>query len=527
MVLFSYQLMKRIMAHLRLLNDKNKRVDIFLLALIFIFALMLRLRWIFDTGFNGLYGQDAYAYFDFALELRHALIEWRLPEPFFWPLGYPTLLMLIFTVFGASAVVGQVLNVLLGSLLPVLVYILARQAGSRWFGALVAGLLLAVCGQGVQSSIVLMADIPALFWATLSAVLLLFYVQMREGHRASPIVLILSALCLTFAGVTRWLYFGLAPLWTLLVLIHWRGKIRWWDSIAVLAAVLIILIPQLAYSRTTPFPTLNHAWVVGWSPLNALRQSFINADGQFSYAQSNWRFYAAPLLDAYYMSPVFAPFMLVGLWALWRQGIARYSPAMMLIWWVLLPYLFLTGIPYQNIRFPLIVVPAVVVLVGMGMDALWHLGYMNTKKPFLPPTNKLPTRLLRFTMLVAISTGIGHTFKTSESIIGTFIHNQQQDKAIATWVNEQLPADATLYTFGLTLTLQHETPFTVYELYYETPESLAAKSGQTDYLLLNLWVIENQWQGREPYIAYHWLEANRGLVHIERYGNYTLFRLDR
>jgi hypothetical protein len=83
-----------------------------------------------------------------------------------------------------------------------------------------------------------------------------------------------------------------------------------------------------------------------------------------------------------------------------------------------------------------------------------------------------------------------------------------------------------LYTFGLTLTLQHETPFTVYELYYERPASLAAKRGQNDYLLLNLWVIENQWQGREPYIAYHWLDDNRGLTRLERYGNYTLFRID-
>jgi hypothetical protein len=539
---FNITVFKRIMSHFHQLNDKDCILDIFLLLLLFTIAILLRVHWIVTTGFNGLYGQDAYAYFDFALELRHALIEWRLPEPFFWPLGYPALLMMMFSVFGASAGVGQVLNVLLGCLLPVLAYLLARQAGSRWFGGLVAGLLMAFCGQAIQSSIVVMADIPALFWATLSAVLLNLYLRQPpplnqptelnangRPHRVSSTfeyVLIISALCLTFAGITRWLYFGLAPLWTWLVLIHWRGKIRWWDSIAVLAVVLLLLIPQLAYSRTTPFPTLNHAWVVGWSPLNAVRQLFINDDGQFAYAYSNWRFYAAPLLDAYYMSPVFVPFMLIGLWVLWRQGVKGYVPIMMLLGWVLLPYLFLIGIPYQNIRFPLIVVPVVVVLVGMGMDALWHFGYMNTKKPFLPSTNKLPMRLLRFTVLVAISTGIGHTFKASEANIGAFIHNQQQDKAIATWVNEQLPADATLYTFGLTLTLQHETPFTVYELYYETPESLAAKRSQTDYLLLNLWVIENQWQGREPYIAYHWLNDNRGLIRLERYGNYTLFRMD-
>lgn len=511
------------MAHFRPLNDMNKKLDVSLLFLIFVIAVSLRLRWIVVTGFNGLYGQDAYAYFDFAIELRHALVEWRVPAPFFWPLGYPSLLMLTFALFGASAGIGQMLNVLVGSLLPMLIYILARQCGSRWFGALIAGLLMAGCRQAIQSSIVLMADIPALFWATLSAVLLLFYVQERVGLRPFPTlryVLVLSALCLTLAGITRWLYFVLAPVWTLLVLLHWRGRIRWRDSLRVLAVVLMLLLPQLAYSRTTPFPTFNHAWVVGWSPFNPLRHSFTNADGQFDYSYSNWRFYAAPLLDVYYLSPVFIPFVVIGLWALWlkRQNIFT---KLMLLGWILLPYLFLMGIPYQNIRFPLIVFPPVAVLAGTGMDALWFFGEADRKNP-------VPTYALRFIAIMVLTIGIVHTLKTSETIMGTFINNQQQDKAIATWVNQQLPTDATLYTFGLTLVLQHETPFTIYELYYETPQSLDEKwiHGQTDYLLLNLWVIENQWKDREPYTAYHWLSDNRGLIRIGRYGNYTLFRID-
>jgi hypothetical protein len=79
----------------------------------------------------------------------------------------------------------------------------------------------------------------------------------------------------------------------------------------------------------------------------------------------------------------------------------------------------------------------------------------------------------------------------------------------------------------LTLTLQYYTPFDVHEIYYETPQTLAEnwQHGRIDYLLINVWQIENQWEGREPQIAYHWLRDERGLTLIERYGNYTLFRV--
>jgi hypothetical protein len=46
------------------------------------------------TQFDGLYGQDAFAYFQYALSLREAIGAGELPPPFFWPLGYPALVAL-------------------------------------------------------------------------------------------------------------------------------------------------------------------------------------------------------------------------------------------------------------------------------------------------------------------------------------------------------------------------------------------------------------------------------------------------
>jgi hypothetical protein len=82
-----------------------------------------------------------------------------------------------------------------------------------------------------------------------------------------------------------------------------------------------------------------------------------------------------------------------------------------------------------------------------------------------------------------------------------------------------------VYTFGLTLTLQHYTPLHIREIFYETPQSLETEWGCHDYLLLNLWNIEHQWAGQEPDTVYQWLRDKRGVLKIGQFGYYTLFRI--
>jgi hypothetical protein len=112
-------------------------------------------------------------------------------------------------------------------------------------------------------------------------------------------------------------------------------------------------------------------------------------------------------------------------------------------------------------------------------------------------------------------------------LITSFINNQQQDKLAAVWMSEKVPAGSTVYSFGLTLTLQHYTALKVYELYNETPQTLAQKwqRGHQEYLVLNLWNIENQWVGSNLELNYYWLRDQRGLIRLDKYDNYVLFKI--
>lgn len=478
-----------------------KRFDAALLLLAFAVSIGVRLA--LTHGFDGLYGQDAYAYYNFAGDLRQALSEHRAPEPFFWPLGYPVLLALSFALFGTAPLTAQSVTLLLGALTAPLTYILARQLSAGKATALVAALLVALCGQAVQSSIVVMSDTPALFWATLSAVLLLRYLRNHQRRW-----LFFSAFLLALACVTRWLYLALIPVWGAALLVTWR-HIRWRELIVAGAAAALVFVPQAAVSIHSPFPVLDHPWVAGWSLNNAGSHQFSNEDGQFDYAQINALFYAQPFFDPYYLAPLFAPFVLGGIWLLRRQ------PALLalLFGWVLVPYAFLVGIPYQNIRFALILVPPLAVLAALGLEQA---------------IARFATSSFRFAFAIAVLGSLFWMFSAGQPVIQQFIRAQARDKAAVQWAIAHIPPATRVYCYGLTQPLAAYTSFEVHELYDETPLTLAVElaDSRESYLFSNVWVLENQWQGRMLQTTFHWLRDTPGLLYLDRIGNYILFRID-
>src|SRR3954447_22455836 len=79
-------------------------------------------------GFDGLYGQDPYAYYDYAVgPLRTALLHLSPPPPFFWPPGYPLFVALASLVVGIAPQAGQLVSLTCGALAAVFTLRLARE----------------------------------------------------------------------------------------------------------------------------------------------------------------------------------------------------------------------------------------------------------------------------------------------------------------------------------------------------------------------------------------------------------------
>ena len=130
-------------------------------------ALAARLAWPFD----GLYGQDAFAYFRYARALWPWLLRGEPPPIYYWPAGYPLLVALALPLFGGGSAAGQAVSIASVACAAGCTFLLCRELlpdapGGR-LAAWVAGLAVACCGplrrkrEGTES-------VPAIAAASLS-----------------------------------------------------------------------------------------------------------------------------------------------------------------------------------------------------------------------------------------------------------------------------------------------------------------------------------------------------------------------
>ncbi|HRQ40282.1 MAG TPA: phospholipid carrier-dependent glycosyltransferase [Chloroflexota bacterium] len=478
--------------------------------LLFLLSLAVRLLAIRLTQFDGLYGQDSFAYFDYALALRQALFAGELPPPFFWPLGYPLLVVLASLFAGAQPAAGQLTSVCTGAAIAPLVYWLVREYRPETYaGGIVAGLLAATAAQLTLSSISLMADMAALFWATLSAWLMVRYVQLLSIRWLAA-----AAVALSLATLTRWVYGLLVVPWGVAAWLAWRQANYSWRQMVRAAATavciglaLLTLHSAADLARAAPSYT-GDLQVYSWHLANAFQKEMVNADGRFTYEYSTGYFYARPAFHPAYIFPLLAPFWLLGLWALRRQPAAL---AALLVGWLLTIYLFLAGVPWQNWRFPLSFFPPLLVLVGLGVDWLWQ---------------RLATRwrpLLRVYCALALLGSLVWTVRD----VGRFAAWANERKETAVTIATALPPDTILIAFDLTGTLQHYTAVDTREIFNLTEDDLAdILATQTAiYLLLNPDNILSQWVGKSPERNFTWLQTQAELTPIATYGSLVLYKI--
>ncbi len=493
------------------------RLDRWFPLLLFLLALLVRFAAAGLTQFDGLYGQDPYAYYTYATELRQALVAGQAPPPFFWPLGYP-LLITVFTAFiGVQPLAGQLVSMITGALIAPLVYLLVRLIRPEsYVGGLVAGLLAGVAAQLLLSSVSVMADAAALFWATLSA-----WAMLRYGRDLRLSWLVAAAATLAFAVLTRWVYGLLVVPWGLSAWLACREARLSWRQIALaggVATLVGLLILGAHFAADLGRERISYAGdieVYSWNPLNAFKQTVNNPDGTFHYERPIGLFYALPAIHPAYVFPLFSPFLLLGLWWLWhsRQTTVPLSRLILLVGWPLIVYLFLAGVTWQNWRFPLTLFPPLLVLVGLGLEWLWS------------------QKLGRWRPLLLAGLGVALVGSLAWSVrdIGRFTAWKETQLATAQAVDAQLPPGATLLVFEITLTMRQYTDLEAIELFAQEETDVAALVAATEplYLLLNVTNVESQWLGKTPHQHYVWLQENSDLQVIGQYEPYTLFQITR
>jgi hypothetical protein len=84
--------------------------------------------------FDGLYGQDAFAYYDYAVgPLRQSLLALRVvpPPEFYWPPGFPALVAIVSLALGTTPLAAQLVSLVMGTVAAVATAALTREPTQR------------------------------------------------------------------------------------------------------------------------------------------------------------------------------------------------------------------------------------------------------------------------------------------------------------------------------------------------------------------------------------------------------------
>jgi hypothetical protein len=480
------------------------------------------------AGFDGLYGQDAFTYHDRAQEIAASIRARHVPPPALFPDGYPTVVAVLVLLGAPAALAAQLTSLVAGVLVVLLTFLLGRDLliaadhDPRAAGqvGVLAALIMAASGQMLQWSITVMGDTVALAWALLACWAIIRYGRtLRNPRHGTPTLwLMLAAGSLAQAASTRYLY----GLLVVALIGYWlwvtTGRRRAaWRHLALAGLIgLVVAVPQLVQILRFPDQVVGHSWLRDWSPLNAIRTSFTTPSGAATYDVPVAAFYARAAFSPRSMFPLLSPLLLVGAWAVVRDRL--WAVGILIGAWLGAVYLFLVGIPFQNFRFALTLLPPLAILAGLGLQLAW------ARTAGMAQIARATSR----GALVGITTvGLLGGVWYSAGVLNEFTTRKQHDLAVVEWVDVTVPRNARLVAFGLTATAAHYTDLEVLELYVLTELQVAAlPDGQRPtYVLVDLTDVERRWTDLPPGRHLETLREAAGLQPVGELHGYTLFRL--
>lgn len=315
----------------------NKETKIFLFVAVFFYTvLMLSFTFIFD--FDGLYGQDAY---DYLLQTKNFFTEKS--RAGFWPPLYPFLGKVISLGFLPPAFALQGLSILCTVLTGWLLFrILKNIYPESPFAAIyIIGFFL-LAPFVLRSGLLVMSDSTAVAM-TLAALSSRFLIE--SGFKL-PLVFLFAALAI----LTR---YAVAPLLAPLLLLSVVEETKKKNFSGLGLALLLFLVPLLLnfFYWSVPEGSIGHNWLLSWSPANFFLSEFDTIDGHMSYAYPN----ILQTLKVIFHPGFCLPFLL--LLPFFRPADFLEKKNKLFLLCFLVYALFLMGIPFQNDRFLLPLLP--------------------------------------------------------------------------------------------------------------------------------------------------------------------------
>jgi 4-amino-4-deoxy-L-arabinose transferase-like glycosyltransferase len=500
------------------MHQIESKSNAYYFILLFVLSFVFRLLLIIIFRFDGLYGQDAYAYLEFSKRFYEAISGFQIPPHFYWPIGF-YLFASVFTILMGGNVDLSALLVSLnsGSLCAGFVYLLAYELAKgfdeteRKELSIYAGLITIFSPILVKQSIVIMSDSLALMFA--SWALWQFVKYFNEDKLKN---IIFAFILFSFAVMTRYA-FTLLAMPVVLYLIYnltiqelWRKKyIK--DTLIAFIIGSIIFIPQFYYLfghgiSYFQYEGQHGTWAASWNFLNFFRKDFMTFDGTMHYRLWNGLYNLAPVFHPMYLSIFGIPF-LTGTYLLFKRK--KKNILVLLLAWIAVYYFYISGNPFQSLRYTMSFLPAMAIVSAYGLAKI----KINNLYKYL---------FLYAGLFLFVVYGVYH--------ISSFVEQKNAELEVVNKVSSVVPDGSVVFAFDITLAVNHYTKITAQEYFNYTEEELKNKitaAANDIYFILPLEAIKTQWKGLPLEKKYEFIKSNYPLQTVTSVNKFTILKIKK
>ncbi len=462
----------------RIYNDN--KFELLLLPSLALFLFAVRIT----TGFNGLYGQDAYEYLRYTDRLTLYFQHGISPGEFFWPIGYPFIASLLNLIINNGAVSLQAVSLLSYLFSVVYLYKILKLLNIDSKAGFYIILFFCFSPFIFRTAFLLMAESLSVLCIT---ALTYHIIQYSINYRLKDFSL--AVLFIMISAITRYADLVIIFIPCVFLLITF---LKHFKLITLFSGVLIItvtLLPHIIIYQGHSMNFLGHEWLREWSFKNYVSRGFYTDNGYESYSLINILY---PFTNLIYPEFIFCGLIFT---AFIKMKYLNSNYFKIFAASLLMYYIFLAGIPYQNFRFLIPSFPFVLILLYPGYEKITR-KYLKGKSIIIISLIVLITQAF---FIYKYSAGIYALSKFEKETAG---------------VIKQFDSTKTLYTFYLNGALNYygvKNPLV--NLYDKQLIDVPAGS----YILFNESKFKEQWKNKLPMINWLYIKSNYKLRLLHRF----------
>jgi len=453
-----------------------------------LFAVLLCFILQFIVGFDGLYGQDAYEYLRYANAIKKYLIQGIHPGDYFWPVWYPITGAFLSFIFQDMILSLQIVSSV--SLAIVIIYsskiirLLMPEVNtiaSNTYSILLIGISPVLFKHGF----IIMSDMLTLAFITMS---MYYLFSASISYKIKHIIL--GFLLASLAFMTRYAaIIIIAPICLYSGWIFIYKNKNWYFIIPAIIISTVPLIPHILIRNSQTVDFVQHNLLTSWNLANLFKSNFVTKDGTSSNSFPNILYSFLGLFH-----PRYSLFAFVLLFLGFRK--IRWNSINVILSISIVSYLFfLSGIPFQNNRFLLLVQPLLMILLFPAALQFIH----QRKQPFKIAI----VTIILTTQIVLIPIGFRYVYNRNK-----FERNLYQYL-----VTINAPA---IYTMDVDVALKGRGyPSPIYNIFTQT----YPQPNKNAIIIYNENTFNSQWKGMNPYANWTYFNESFELKEIKHFSN--------